>query len=729
MKIRTKLTVVNVALVTVLLGALGFVSIQRIRTTTREIVNEGIQDTTQMARRLVELSFTARQRELEIATNAVQIVARTLEVDDTRSFSVTVYHQTTGEASDIVVPWVGVDGALLSESGLADRVSSDTADDAVTFFLEHEIGLVRYDTSIRRADGTSAQWSYIPTDDARFRTLVEEDEPEFAGVATIVGDEYLTRYTRTTDRIISFSGVQIVDLALLQRYLLDVTIGLTGYAYVLDGDGTLLIHPTDVGTNIADRPHVGRMLQERSGYISYTQTVGPDAGREKAGYFETVPGTDWIIVVAPFIDEFFGVVGEISIFVLVALFLSVLVGVVAASLTGSAIARPIRGIAERAAELAAGSGDLTFRLEARGNDETADLSRHFNLFIAAVEEVVRTVKTTAGEAEELKTTVVAASEETTAATNAITTTISSVEEMGDSLTAVVTRASDAIAKIRRSLDGFRTQIDDEVSAVEESSSSIEEMAASIRSIARTSAQRRDESSAVTEATAHGREVVDGISRTIGQFLRRLEEIQEASNLIKGIASQTNLLAMNAAIEAAHAGEAGRGFAVVADEIRKLAEGSAIRSKTIDNSVRGFNEDITALDTASGEVQTAFGAVQERVAEFVHGFAEIEATTAELSVGADEVVKAIQVMRDGSTSIKTGMDEIDGQAKVMNEVMGEVDHASRSLSAALGTIGHGVSEIKDGSVSLQGDVAQLGEKLDSMAAGVMSFRTTEETPRS
>ncbi|MCG8480132.1 MAG: Cache 3/Cache 2 fusion domain-containing protein, partial [Spirochaetales bacterium] len=196
MRIRTKLTVVNVALVTILLGALGLVSIQRIRTTTREIVNEGIHDTTQMARRMVELSLTARRREIEIATNAVEGAARALVVDDARSFSVTVYHQTTGAASEIVVPWIGEEGVLLSESGLADRVSSETADDAVTFFLEHEIGLVRYDTSIRRGDGTSAQWTYIPTDDERYRTLVDEGRPEFTGVATIVGDEYLTQYTR-----------------------------------------------------------------------------------------------------------------------------------------------------------------------------------------------------------------------------------------------------------------------------------------------------------------------------------------------------------------------------------------------------------------------------------------------------------------------------------------------------------------------------------------------------
>ena len=132
MRIRTKLTVVNVALVTILLGALGLVSIQRIRTTTREIVNEGINDTAQMARRLVELSLSARRREIEIATNTVEGVARTLVVDDARSFSVTVYHQATGAASEIVVPWIGAEGVLLSESGLAAGVSADTPATAAT---------------------------------------------------------------------------------------------------------------------------------------------------------------------------------------------------------------------------------------------------------------------------------------------------------------------------------------------------------------------------------------------------------------------------------------------------------------------------------------------------------------------------------------------------------------------------------------------------------------------
>jgi len=246
--------------------------------------------------------------------------------------------------------------------------------------------------------------------------------------------------------------------------------------------------------------------------------------------------------------------------------------------------------------------------------------------------------------------------------------------------------------------------------------------APIRSIASISAKRTTEAKDLATNAGSGSEAARTVGSNVQEFANRLDEIKEASRLIKGIAAQTNLLAMNAAIEAAHAGEYGRGFAVVAEEIRKLAEESSHRSSVIDTSVKSFTADIETLLSSNATSQTTFAEISSGVHAFVEGFSEIESTTRELSTGSDEIVHAMQVLRDGSIAVREGEEAIGSRVKDISQVTATVSEASTSLVQALSEVNAGLREINDGSTNLRDSIAQLGEQIDEVAAGVGRFKT-------
>jgi len=157
-----------------------------------------------------------------------------------------------------------------------------------------------------------------------------------------------------------------------------------------------------------------------------------------------------------------------------------------------------------------------------------------------------------------------------------------------------------------------------------------------------------------------------------------ESLQEANTIISSIAARTNLLAMNAAIEAAHAGDAGRGFSIVADEIRKLAEQSAGQSKTIGNSLKGVLESIKSVVLTTSETEKTFEKVINHVQ--VIGALELEVNNAltEQKTGVGQILEALSNMkqvtvdvREGSEEMKKSSDLLQYEIKKLNEINSEV----------------------------------------------------------
>ena len=385
------------------------------------------------------------------------------------------------------------------------------------------------------------------------------------------------------------------------------------------------------------------------------------------------------------------------------------------------VSKPLQFTSDALRNIAQGEGDLTVRLPVHGKDEIAELSEYFNQTIAKIGSAIKNVDANSNVMQSIGDELSSSMTETASALNEISANIDGVKEQAMTQAASVTQTSSTVEEIIRTIENLNGSIEIQSDSVAQSSAAVEEMVANIASITNSLEKSDNMVKTLAAATSEGKSTLLTSNTVTQKIADESGGLIEASSVIQNIASQTNLLAMNAAIEAAHAGEAGKGFAVVADEIRKLAEESSAQGKTITDTLKKLSDDINSLSESSKVVEEKFNAIFQ-LSENVRGMsAELTAAMREQENGSREVLAAIKNISSVTVEVKSGSEEMLVGGKGVADEMRKLDQLTAVIKDSMNEMAAGVQQINRAVQEVNSLARKNKDSIEGLAEEVGKFK--------